>query len=146
MRVAVDFLESRGVQRYGLIAGSLGVLGVLPSLTNSTAAACALISPVYRSDIATLSPWESLLTPPAPETTPHELAREISTPMIVVHGLRDEVVASEASSAFVAGLPEETPCEYLTLPDEGHVFHGVESWVTALSQVGRFMRAALEGA
>jgi predicted alpha/beta hydrolase family esterase len=136
-------LQDRGIERIGLIAGSLGALPTLHFLRTEALAGAVLVSPVYRCETPPLEAWRHLFDDATRATTTEAMAQAMRTPLLILHGLRDEMAASSQSSRFVANLPSEVPCEYITLADEGHIFSQSASWYHTLAASTRFLREHL---
>jgi pimeloyl-ACP methyl ester carboxylesterase len=132
-------LESRGIARIAIVAGSLGSVPALHFLRKEALAAAVLISPVYGCRLQPLDGWQHLFPEADRTMTTDEIAGAVRTPVLVVHGLRDELVPSAESSRFVANVPKNVGCEYMTLPDEGHIFSNPDSWHRTLSVSRRFL-------
>jgi dipeptidyl aminopeptidase/acylaminoacyl peptidase len=139
----IQALRCRGVYRIGVVTGSLGAVPTLHFLRTHPVAGAVLVSPVYHCDIAALARWQHLFDDAARETSPEELARQIRTPLLIVHGLRDEMAAAEHSSRFVAHLPADVPCDYNTRTEEGHIFAQQTTWEETLVASSRFLRERL---
>jgi len=136
-------LRDRGIERIGLLTGSLGALPTLHFLRTEALDAAVLVSPVYRCETPPLEGWQHLFDEATRATTTEGMAQAMRTPLLILHGLRDEMAASSQSSRFVMSLPAEVPCEYITLADEGHIFSQSASWHQTLAASTRFLREHL---
>jgi alpha-beta hydrolase superfamily lysophospholipase len=131
-------LKEDRFDRIALVAGSLGALPALHFLAESDASAAVLVSPVYNSNIPSLVKWDHLFGDTSMLGVA-DLASTVSTPLLILHGLRDEVAASEQSSYFVSHLSPAVSCKYVTFPDEGHIFRNSETWEEVLSVASAFL-------
>lgn len=136
-------LEHRGVRRIAIVAGSLGTVPALNLLRTERLAGAVMISPVYGGRAQPLEGWQHLFHETDRAARTNDIAAALRTPVLVVHGLRDEMVPSAESSGFITHVPKDVACEYLTLIDEGHVFSNPESWQRTLSVSRRFLRDRL---
>jgi dienelactone hydrolase len=136
-------LKKAGFERIGIIAGSLGALPAIHFLTSHHLAAAAFVSPVYHPHIPALKDWQHLFGDTANLPGPEQLAATIRTPLLILHGLRDEMSAAEQSSRFVSRISADVPCDYLTFPDEEHIFRRPDTWETGLSAAIDFLRLHL---
>ena len=140
-----EALVHQGFERIGVVAGSLGALPALHFLTKKRLAAGFFISPVYGPFIPPLKEWQHLFGSAATTQGPEQLAQNITTPVLVLHGIRDEMSPAEHSSRFVSNVPSDVPCEYITFSDEAHIFVQPATWRTVLSTAYRFLTQHLNG-
>jgi len=136
-------LRNAGFERIGVVAGSLGALPAIHFLTSHHLAAAALVSPVYHPRIPALKDWQHLFGDVANLPGPEQLAVTIRTPLLILHGLQDEMSAAEQSSRFASRMPADVACEYLTFSDEEHIFRHPNTWETGLSAAIDFLRLHL---
>ncbi len=136
-------LRNAGFERIGVVAGSLGALPAIHFLTSHHLAAAALVSPVYHPRIPALKDWQHLFGDVANLPGPEQLAATIRTPLLILHGLQDEMSAAEQSSRFASRISSDIACEYLTFSDEEHIFRRPDTWETGLSAVIGFLRLHL---
>ena len=125
-----------------LVAASLGCLPALRFLAESTIDGAVFLNPVYSADIPKLQPWRYLY-----ETNngaaQNKYAPLINTPLLLVHGQRDPISPSLHSSDFVMSLPEDLYFEYVTVPNEGHIFQSNEGWRTLLDSMHTFIETII---
>ena len=143
---AAAHLRSLGAPRIVLVAASLGCLPAIRFLAREDIDGAILLNPVYSSDIAPLAPWRRLYGPES--LLGAALARHapsIRTPLLIVHGQRDPISPSQHSSDFFMALPEDLACDYVSVPDEGHIFQTDAGWRILLEKTRSFLEAALPG-
>jgi dipeptidyl aminopeptidase/acylaminoacyl peptidase len=138
-------LLSDGITRVGIVAGSLGALPVLHFIRKENVSAAVLFSPVYHPKLPALIDWQHLFGATEELLGPEQLASDVRTPVLVLHGLRDEVSPAGQSSRFVSYLGANIPCEYTTFPDEGHIFRSPENWKTSLRLASAFLQRYMDG-
>jgi len=136
-------LKKAGFERIGIVAGSLGALPAIHFLTSHHLAAAAFVSPVYHPRIPALKDWQHLFGDVANLPGPEQLATTIRTPLLILHGLQDEMSAAEQSSRFASRISADVACEYLTFSDEEHIFRRPDTWETGLAAAINFLRLHL---
>ena len=137
-------LKASGFERIGIVAGSLGALPALYYLAQHALAAGVLVSPVCDPRIPALKGWEHVFDHWANITTIEDLARAIHTPLLVLHGVEDEMSPIEQSSRLVANLGQSVCYEYMTLPNEAHIFRRPASWEKGLAAAYGFLKRHLQ--
>jgi pimeloyl-ACP methyl ester carboxylesterase len=143
---ALKLLHRQGIDRIGVVATSLGVLAALPFLAQVNVSAGIFINPVYTCQLPVLTPWRHIFKKgPTLEECLGKYAPGITSPLLVIHGMLDEVSPSFHSSEFVAALNSDTSCRYVSVPDEGHVFQTAPGWRTLLGTLRSFLREHLGG-
>lgn len=141
---AAAYLRGLGAPRIVLVAASLGCLPTIRFLAAEQIDGAALLNPVYSSEIPPLRPWRQLYG--ADSLLEAALARHapaIRTPLLIVHGQRDPISPSQHSSDFFMALPEDLACDYVSVPDEGHIFQTDAGWRILLEKMRGFLEAAL---
>jgi dipeptidyl aminopeptidase/acylaminoacyl peptidase len=138
-------LRQQGIERIGIVTGSLGTLPVLRLLGSDTITAALLVSPVFSHRIAVLQEWGHLFDEITSSTAAEILAQRIRAPLMIVHGLRDEMAQTGQTSRFLTHVPDGVACDYITFPDEGHIFAQPESWEQTLTAGTEFLRHHLLG-
>jgi hypothetical protein len=139
----LESLREAGHERIAVITGSLGVIPVIGLLQAEELAAAVLISPVYQSAIPALEPWQHLFDDACRTVDIEAVAQRIRTPLLIAHGVRDEMAGIGASSRLVTHLAPDREVEYLTLNDEGHIFSRRTSWDRVLQTSYDFLRRQL---
>lgn len=141
---AAAHLRALGAPRIVLVAASLGCLPAIRFLAAEQIDGAVLLNPVYSSEIPPLRPWRQLYG--ADSLLEAALARHapsIRTPLLIVHGQRDPISPSQHSSDFLMGLPEDLACDYVSVPDEGHIFQTDAGWRILLEKTRGFLESAL---
>jgi hypothetical protein len=144
LKAQVGALRRDGFTRIGLVTGSLGALVCLNFLMKEPLDAAVLFSPVYSPQIPSLAGWSHLFEPVDELPDPQTLAGGIRTPLLIFHGLGDEVSPLVHSSKFVTHLRSDVECEYVTFAEEGHIFRNPATWEKGLGETARFLRKQLE--
>jgi pimeloyl-ACP methyl ester carboxylesterase len=141
---AAAHLRGLGAPRVVLVAASLGCLPAIRFLAAEQIDGAVLLNPVYSSEIPPLRPWRQLYGPDSLlEAALDRHAPSIRTPLLIVHGQRDPISPSQHSSDFFMALPEDLECDYVSVPDEGHIFQTDAGWRILLEKTRGFLEAAL---
>jgi dipeptidyl aminopeptidase/acylaminoacyl peptidase len=135
---SIQMLSESGIERIAVVGGSLGALPLLHALAGRQLAGAVLVSPVYSPRLPALRGWGHLFGA-AGDVAAGELGARMQTPVLVVHGVSDELTPVAHSSSFVARVPEAVVCDYLTFPEEPHIFRRPETWSLALGKAQQFL-------
>lgn len=146
MRAALESsferLYESGVERIAVVAGSLGALPLLHAVAGRALAGAVVVAPVYSRRLPVLRGSQYLFGS-AKDKTPAELGAQMQTPLLVMHGVSDELTPVAHSSSFVARVPEHVACDYLTFPEEPHIFRRPDTWSRALGKAHDFLDGCL---
>ena len=97
-------------------------------------------APWFESEIAGKAPWQ---TDVSDTSARHGSAiwhmKNIKTPILILHGEKDERVPLTQGVAFHRGcLHHGVPCEFVTYPREGHIIKERKHLVDMLKRIRRF--------
>lgn len=141
---AAGSLRDMGCSRVAIVAASIGGLTALSYLDrNPGCAAAVLIAPVLTADLPIIGPWRSLFGESAAWSETQCIARSLTTPLLIIQGLNDEMSPSQVTSEFMKLVPSTTETHYLTLADEGHIFRRPASWVRVFAEAQAFLESHL---
>lgn len=122
-------LREEGCLSIGVVAGSLAAVLALRMIgVDTKIAACACVAPLFEASIPPVTPWWPQLFDDPLIHRLEQAAQEVRTPLLVVHGARDESAPIEQVTRVRAGIGNRTPFDLLLLEDEGHIFKRIESW------------------
>lgn len=125
-----------------IVAASLGSLPTIKFLSKNSVDGAIFINPVYTADIPPLTPWRCFYGTSSSLTYSLSLhAPKIRTPLMLVHGQRDPISPSQHSSEFVMSLREELRCDYVSVPNEGHIFQTSDGWQILLTSLKDFIES-----
>ena len=129
VRASLDVLRAAGCERIAIVAGSIGAYAILRDLTLvEGVAAVMLLSPVHFISPAISARLRFEAYDDDAEGILEERRKTTDVPILIVHGVRDEVTPSYHSFVFSAAAARSKRNEYHPVPDEGHVFARFESW------------------
>jgi predicted alpha/beta hydrolase family esterase len=117
---SVEALRSRGIDRIGIVAGSVAALPVLSYLSVTSVTAAALVSAVHSA--SRLRECGNL----SKKFEPVKYVN-IRTPMLVVQGIRDEITPSHEASEMFTQIGSVRRSTYTTVNDS-HIFIDPSSW------------------
>lgn len=140
--VTLRVLQEQGVERIGILSGSLGSIPLVEFIASNPVDAAVMIAPVLDGSAQILRPWAQLFAEPI-ATHAMAYAPRIQTPLLTIQGDQDEMSRVIATSLFVSAIPEHIHCEYMTVEGEGHIFARPESWTTLLARAKTFIEARL---
>jgi hypothetical protein len=128
---ALEQLRSAGCKRIGIIGGSIAgyALTRCSELVNR-AAALMLLSPVHQLSppIARRFGYDTADSLQDVAAAIASRASLLSTPTVIMHGIRDELSPSIHSSVFISSMPVHVAKCYLPIMDEGHIFQHFHNW------------------
>jgi hypothetical protein len=137
----VETLRASGVERIGAVSVSLGSVALMELLARTALNSAVMIAPVFDRN-AVPPRWAHLVGPDF-EHRMIDIAGDLQVPLLTIQGVRDEVSPVTATSRVVAAVPEETPCTYETLEEEGHIFVRPQSWQQAFDAISFFLERRL---
>jgi pimeloyl-ACP methyl ester carboxylesterase len=139
----IDDLKEEGIERIGMMSGSLGALPVLHCLADLNAeTACCFVSAVLDPAVAVDPTWLSLFG--EREHTQLRLNQmQKGTRLMFIHGERDEFTPAAECVRLIRSLPNDIDARLVLLPNEGHIFRRPESWKAITANTVNFFQTAL---
>ena len=146
---AIGTLREAGYHRIGLLGGSIAGYALLQNIELvNRLSALMLLSPVHHLSPSIAQRFGYNASDENGDIKAELLSRSsaLSTPIAIVHGVRDELSPSLHSSIFMAGIPSAVPRCYLPVADEGHIFESLQNWQRVVDCFMAFTREHLVSA
>ncbi len=138
-------LRAEGCRTLGILAGSLAAVPALQVLGRGTEfAACAFVAPLFEASIPVTAPVRRHLLDDPLIAPLEKAAADVTVPLLILRGGRDEVVPVGQVTRLRGLLPPTTPVDLHVFEDEGHIFRNPQSWLRSQCAVERFFVSHLE--
>jgi hypothetical protein len=139
----ISDLQKEGIERIGILSGSLGALSVLNSLTDlAVQTACCFVSAVLDPTVALDAAWLSLFGNEA-QTRPRFDRIAKGTKLMFIHGDQDEFTPATDLVRLARTLRSEAEAKLVVLPGESHIFRKRSSWKHTQASILTYFRSAL---
>lgn len=149
---AQPFVDPRRVALFGWSYGGYMVLKLLEAAPHAFTAGVA-VAPVTRWELYDTHYTERYLGNPAADPKPYEAASAlgnalaIDDPLLLIHGLSDDNVLFENSSAFMAKMQEgKRPFETMLYPGKTHAISGANTSVHLYHTIENFLDRTVKNA
>lgn len=137
-------LRKEGIQRIGIMCGSLGALPVLRSLTSVDVEACCFVSAVLDPVFVSSSSVTPIVRKHACVKPSLEKIKA-GVSLMFIHGERDEFTPPSECVQLIQTIPDGISSELILMPDEGHIFRSPFSWKQVADRSRQFLRNSLLG-
>ena len=100
-------------------------------------------APTFESDLAGIAPW--IASKASPLRDPVRNLKGAVTPVLILHGEKDERVPISQATAFKRGCDHHgVPCEMVTYPREGHSFKERNHAIDRLKRIKSFLEKHMD--
>lgn len=143
----VSDLAHEGIDRIGIMCGSLAAIPVLRSLpTLALPTACCFVSAVFDPSAALEPHWLHVMTQPSADkarspTPPFEPTQRSS--LLFIHGEDDEFAPVRQCVQLIRSLPDIVETRLILMPGEGHIFRAQCSWAAIATESYAFFQRHL---
>jgi dienelactone hydrolase len=144
MHDLVQSLQADGCRSIGILAGSMAAVPALRLAGPGTPfKACAFVVPLFEASIPVTAPCRHyLLDDPLIEPL-EKSATDLTVPLLVLQGARDEVVPMEQTTRLRDRVPNRDLVDVRVFENEGHIFMEAQSWQRTLGAVRDFFSSHL---